>query len=642
MLQSIRSKAQGIITWIIVGLIVVAFSFVGINYFFSGAGKNSVAAKVNGQKIYWRTIDNLYHNYYRQYSMRPDFDPSSINSKVLKLQIRHSLVNQQVLLNFAQKEGYRVGNEHLTQIMNNLPYFQKDGKFSKEIYLSVLKQSGMNPKAYQENLKNEVLLGQLLQGIGISSFSTDMEKEQVIKLINQQRDFGYVILSHEKYLKDINVTDDQISDYYKKYKEKYMTPEEVELQYIELSLEDLQQEIDVNEEKLKEYYDKNISLFVIPEKVKVSHILINAPMGSDKDVSGEARLKANDILAKIKVDGEKFENLVSVYSEDKFSVNQQGELSWIGKGEVSKHFEEMAFKTKVGEVGDEVVQTEFGYHIIKVIDKKEEGIKTFSQVKDEIADIYKKEQADMILSEKSEELANYAFEYSDSLEEVSKLLNLKIKNTKRFSKQGLKTGVESVKNVIKAAFNDEVLNNKKNSDLVKINDERYVVVRLKNHYPPEQKPYDEVKAQIKDNLIKQHAKKRAIAEGNELLYNIKKGNNPNEAAMKQNLVWNVVNKAPRGYDKLHYVIMQSVFSLPRHSQNNEAKVKGIILPNGDYAVVALSRVIDGKIEKTEKYSVAQIDKSIKKQVEIAFGRYEYNLYEDSALNKAKIVLNDID
>lgn len=637
MLQFIREKAQGFIAWSIVGLIALIFAFLGFDNFFAAKNNDVVAAKVNGEKIYWQTIDSIYQSLYRQYSMQPNFDPDSINPTLAKEQIRSSLVQQTALLNFALKSGYRVGKEELKQVLRTVPAFLENGKFSPELYSITIRNSGLTESGYQNNLRKEILLTKLQSAVGSTSFSTEKEQSEIIKLLNQKRDFGYAIIDKNVYKDEATVSEKDLKSFYEQNKKQFVEPEKVKISYVELNLDTVTKNINPEEDDLKQYYNENISRFIVPELVKISHILISAPNRIGDDKNDEALKKAEDILAQIKSESKSFEDFAKEVSEDKLSSVKGGDLGWVGRGELEKDFETAAFSLPKNSIS-KIIKTKFGYHIIKVTDRQPKRTKPFSETVADVTKAYKSELAEQILANNAEELASLAFENNDSLDEVSRALNLEIKESEPFSKKGNLTGIGSLKKVIDTAFSEDVLNLDKNSDVIKINDENYVVIRLKELMPAKQLDFSVVKAKVEKEVMAKKLENLAKSKGKELVNLIKSGDKPADASQKVGSNWSNIKNASRGYDKIDNLIVQAAFKLPKAAKEDSLRVNGVELNNGNYAVVYLKDVIDGKIEATEP---ADLAKSYGRHVAVTLGRYEYNLYQDSVLNNSKITLNSI-
>ncbi len=250
MLEILRAKAQGAVAWIIVLFIGVAFAFFGLGDYFSGRGNREVAAKIDGQKVTWQAVDNIYKRVAPQYG-------NQVDEGALKNQILMQLIRRIALIKQIKTAGFRVGDEQVAELLVNIPAFQVDGQFSKEQYLKILGEANYTEIAFRQELSQDALLGQLEQGINQSSFTTPIELENTVGLVDQKRDFGYTIVGANQYKKDIKVSEEQIKNYYEQHKASLVKPEEVVVEYITLSLSNLTAQIKPSKEEVLAFYDEH-------------------------------------------------------------------------------------------------------------------------------------------------------------------------------------------------------------------------------------------------------------------------------------------------------------------------------------------------------------------------------------------------
>ncbi len=629
MLQIFRERTQGLLAWGIVILIVAAFSLVGINNYNSrGFGGGSVAAKVDGRKITWKEVDGLAEKR-RQYLA--ESNPKLLNQidqKTLRMEATQYLVQQTALDIQTKRLGFLVSDKQLAKRIASEPTFQDNGKFSSEKYKQFLAKISEAESTFTENVKTDMLIDQLRSGLVASSFVFDSEVKGIMELFLQQRDFGYLIVPASRFSQNVQVKNEDIEKYYQQHQQLFIAPEKIKLAYVELTLEELAKSIKVTEENLQEYYKKHEALYTVPEEVEVSHILINAPRGSDAEKSGEAKAKIDDILAKIKL-GEDFSVLAKKYSEDTITGVNGGKLGKIGHGQTVEEFDKAAFG--LANPGDvtEVVQTEYGYHIIQLQKKYAAYVQPYESVHNLLTDNYRRELAESQFADKGEELANLAFEYPDSLQYTAEKMKLPIQETGLFAKnEG--DGIASIPGVVASAFSTEMLKQDKNSDLIKVDDERYVVIRVKEHVPTRPLTLAEVTDKIKGILEREITQKQAEELGNALLAKLKDGNTPHAIAKEANLEWNMEKDVERNNSKLNPFIMRHAFALPKPEEKKPINV-GFGLPTGDYAILSLQTVKANAKAKEE-----HIQEQFHKQLAMAFAQLEFQLYEMALIEKSKI------
>ena len=634
MLQSIREKTQGMLAWGIIVLIIVVFSLWGINNYSRGFGRGgSIAAKVDGKSITWREVEYLAEKQ-RQHLL--ESNPQLLNQldpKFLRDQAQMYLAQQLALDLQAKKQGFLISEKQVIKQIASDPKFQEQGKFSADKYKQFLHEISDNEETFTDKVRSSMVLNQLRNGFIASSFILKNEIERIRELFFQQRDFGYLIVPSSKFKQEVSISKEEIKKYFNRHQHLLIAPEQVKLSYVELTVDALAKNIPVTDDILKEYYQKHETLYTVPEEVEVRHILINAPKGSDFEKSGEARAKIDDIMAKIKL-GEDFVNLAKQYSQDPISAVNGGKLEKIGRGQTVAEFETAAFGlTKEKEIS-EVIQTEYGYHIIQLLKKYGSYVKPYGSIHDLLVENYRRETAESQLADKGEELANLAFEYPDSLQYAAEKMQLSIQETGLFSKDNV-DGIASIPAVAKAAFAKDMLKQKRNSDLIKVDDERYVVIRVKEHVTARPLKLAEVKDKIEETLILEITKKRAENFGKMLLTKLQEGNAPHAIAKEVNLEWITKQNVERNDNKINPALVQKVFALPKPEANKPIHV-GFSLLSGDYAILTLQNV-----KLSDKVNNAKMQEQFQQQIAMIIAQTEFQLYEQAMIEQAKIKIESL-
>jgi peptidyl-prolyl cis-trans isomerase D len=402
-----------------------------------------------------------------------------------------------------------------------------------------------------------------------------------------------------------------------------MTDEKVSVEYVEFSQKDLA-DINIKEESIKEAYEASKDKFKSKIEWKARHILIEAGSDATDEEVKEAEKKAEDLLVKINA-GESFEDLAKKFSDDFGSRKSGGDLGWFGANTMVKPFENAVKAMKVGEVTTAAVKSQFGFHLIKLEDIKPEVVRPFEEVREQLLAELKKERAESAFYGQGEQFANLAFENPNSLEVLTKTLNLKSKTTELFSNTGSldKDSIVSNPKVIKAAFSNAVLKDGYNSDVITIGEQHIVVLRLKDHEPAKAKPLDEVKDEIVAALTKERIQEKAASLGKKLLTEIK---DKVEILEDYNdLNWSAAMWVGRNNVTVPKAIVSEAFKLGKVSKD-KAIYEGIELDNEDYALIALLGVKDGKED-----SEADV-----KKLEEAIGNNEFRQFVSSLKAKAEI------
>lgn len=630
MLQNIREGIQGWLAWVIVIIICIPFALWGIQEYISPTPK-SLVAEVNGVELTERDYQDRVRQ--RKQQLRAMFQDQNIDLSFMDAQIKKNVLEQmieeQVLLQSAQDAGMRIGDNLLVRRIHDIPAFQENDSFSQARYEELLNLNGMSKQQFEIQMRDATLLEQLRLGVTNSAFITDYDKQQRARVEKQERLLSYVIIPANRFKAEVEITEEDINTYYKDNAARYMTDEKVSVEYVEFSQQDLADTdtSSINEESIKQRYEETKDKFKTPIKWKARHILIEAGSDATDEEVKEAEKQAQDLLVKINA-GESFEDLAKKFSDDFGSRKTGGDLGWFGPKTMVQPFEDAVKSMKIGDVSTAPVKTQFGFHIIKLEDIKPEVVRPFEEVREQLLTELKKERAETAFYGQAEQFANLAFENPNSLEVLTKTLNLKSKTTELFSNKGNqdKDSILSNPKVVRAAFSDAVLKDGYNSDVIQIDEQHIVVLRLKDHEPAKAKPIEEVKDDIVAALTKERIQEKAASLGDKLLKQIKdkKADIDNILKDYEDLNWSAAIWAVRDDTSIPQVIVSEAFKLGRVDENT-AIYEGIQLDNEDYALIALLDVKDGKD--------AEVD--IKKQEE-AIGDNEFQQFVASLKAKAEI------
>ena len=629
MLGYIRESVQGWIAWAIVILLIIPFALWGINEYF-GTGGPLVIANVNGEEISQQAYQREYYNQRdRMRQMFGDqFNPSLMDPQIKKKAL-DDIINREVLVQSAHDVGYRISDEYLVQTIQGFESFQEDGKFSNNLYKQQLNAQGESPSTFEYRIQRAILSQQLYSGLSATSIVTKQDVDQLLRLQEQTRDIGYMVLKADSFKQDTDATEEAIKKYYDEHSERYMTPEMVSLQYIELNVKDLSSDEQPTEEELKQFYEERSSLYVIPEERRTRHILINVDAGASEEQTQSAKKKVEDLHKQI-VEGADFEKLAKEYSEDPGSAELGGDIGFFGEGSLDPFYEQTMFQLKVGEVS-EPVKSAFGYHIIKLEEIREQKVKPVDEVKSTRIAEYQQGIAERKYFELSEKLTNLAYEVPDSLEDAAGGTGLPIKTTVLFARNG-GAGIASNPKVSSTAFSDDVLKQGYNSEPIELGENHVVVIRVKDHQDAKLKPLDEVKAQIKSHIINEKARERANEQGASIIEQLAKGDATPEAAAKiVNVEWKQAGELIRTDRSIDSKIVEQAFKMKKPTEGKPS-YDGVALASGDYAVVGISKVTDGDIASIDEAKRQTLLRNIAGiRGEAAFSSYLQSLKDSASI-----------
>jgi peptidyl-prolyl cis-trans isomerase D len=630
MLENIREKSQGGIAKTILGLIILTFAVAGIGNY-SNSVDTSVA-EVNGQKITKSTFDKAYQNQRARMEQQfgQMFETLSADSTYManfRNGVLDNLINETLINQSSMDLSIRISDERLKKTIREMPEFQIDGVFDNNRYLAIINQAGFYQSSdFRDYFRIEMARRQLSQGLVSTEFNLPYQEVMFSTLQNQKRDIRYATISAEQFKATIDVSDEEINRYYFANQTRFENQEKVKVDYLILDVNEIAKSVEVSAEDLNQYYQDNIDSFRQAEQRRISHILIE--FGDDESA---AKSSIEALLVRLN-QGEDFATLAMNHSTDTFSGENGGDLDWIELGVMEPAFDESAFA--IVEVGDvsKVVKSEFGFHLIKLTDLKAEQTKAFEDVRDELTATVSNEKAQDDFFALQQKMAQISFEFPDSLDDAAQAVNLSVQTSVWLSRLGNILPFNDSQ-VIDAVFSDLVLNDNVNSDLIEVNDNLAIVVRLNEYQMAQVKPLTEVSEQIKATLIAEKATNKASATAEELLSQFKAGNDITQAliAVKSNFV--VKPALARFGGDLDSSIIKEAFVLP-HPSAGDISASTVTLSNGDLALLELQAVVKGAV-------TSEIDSNISKQQVTQLAQSAYNSYVDSLKVNAKITRRQV-
>ncbi|ALG68537.1 SurA N-terminal domain-containing protein [Beggiatoa leptomitoformis] len=625
MLQGMRAGIQGWLGWALIILISIPFALWGIQEYLSPS-RGVAVAEVNGVEISSLNFEQAVDQQKRQLrSMTQQADLSFMEAQIRK-ETLNRLIEQEVLMQTAINHGMRIGDMMLAKQIHQFPMFQQGGMFSQPIYEQALRSQGMNPSGFEVEMRRSLLVSQLQDGITNSAFISSAELTQRTQLEKQQRSVSYLTIPANRFTAQVVVDDAEINKYYQDHPDAFKTPEKVSLEYIEFSQEELAAAQAITEEHLKEQYKERLASFTTPGQWQAKHILIEVPQDASPEKLADAEKQANDILAKIKAQEKTFDESAKAFSADTSNKDKGGDLGWFGEGFMVKPFEEAIKSMKVGDISDKPVKTQFGFHIIQLVDAKPTITKPFESVRDELLKKVQTEEAEQAFYTHAEQMADLAFENPNSLQAIADTLKHPIKTTALFAKTetGEKDTFLSNRKVIESAFSEQVLENRYNSEVLELDKPQHVaVIRLKEHQPAQLRPLADVKEEIIAKLKQEKSTAEAEKLGKTLLADLQKGEAPDALFKKQDLQPQPAQWIERQNSRLGYPeIVREAFKMG-HPTETKALYQGVSLNNGDYAIVILLAVKAGEIpavvvENGKETANPEADRS-KTQIKRALG-----------------------
>ena len=406
MLTAIREKTQGWIAGIILGLLAIPFALWGVNSYFETDAK-LIVARVGDQDIgvneYKNALEEQRRSLQQMYGR--GLNPKMLDSPEFKLRTLDDLIDQALLAQDAQAQGYRIGNAELARRIAAISFFQRAGRFDQQAYTAALRTAGLNARGFEERMRREAMVKQAVDGFAYSTLVTKSDTEALLRLETQARQAAYVIIKPQQYIGTVVATATEIDDYYAANRDKFKTPERVRIDYIRFSAADINGKIQISEEDLQKAYAQDIERYTTPEQRRASHVLIRVAEGPDSDAKALQKIQE---LRKQLVSGADLAVLAKKHSEDPGSATKGGDLGYVTRnGSMVKEFEDVLFGLKKGELS-QPVRTSYGYHLIKLVDLKPLARKSYKEVRADIESALRTHKAEEQFYELSEKLRNLA------------------------------------------------------------------------------------------------------------------------------------------------------------------------------------------------------------------------------------------
>ena len=527
MLEFIRSHKR-LAQVILLIFIVPSFAFVGLEGY-TRMTDDSAVAKVAGQKISQQEWENALREHadrLRQ-DYGPQVDAKMFDSPEFKNSVLDNLMVKVALSAEVARRYLSVPDMTLQQAIMGIPGLTKaDGTFDNDRYKKFLEAQGMTPPLFEAQVRRDIALQQIRNAVQSSSFVPKTVANQISDVAAQEREVQQLRFDSPKYVSQVAVTDEMVTAFYDKHGELFEIPEQMKAEFVVLTAANVAAGITVSDADIKQYYEQNARRYASEEQRRASHILIAVKNDAPDADKAAAKQKAEALLAQVQKKPADFARLAKENSQDPGSAAKGGDLNFFGKGMMVKPFDDVAFKLKKGEISD-LVQTDFGFHIIMLTDSKNAASRPLSEVKNEITAEIKRQMLSKKYAETAEVFSNTVYEQADSLKPVADKLKLKVETVSGLTREinpkappGAPTNNERF---LKAMFSDETIKNKRNSEAVEIAPNVLIAGRVVEYKPKTKRPFDEVKAAIKERLTLEQATVLAKQEGEAKLAKLKEG-----------------------------------------------------------------------------------------------------------------------
>ena len=597
MFEFVRTHTR-LLQFILLILILPSFVVFGIQgYSKFTEGGNATVAVVDGVAIKQGEWDLSHRDQVERLRRQaPNVDVKLLDSPSFRAESLEALLRQRVLATAMDKQHLVVTDERLQRLFISDPQFAQlrnaDGSINKDL----LAAQGMSSEMFAARLRQDMAVQQVQGGITGSVLTPATNVGQALDALLQRREIRTARFEVKAYVAKVAPTDADIEAFYKSHESDFRAPEQASIEYVVLDLATLKKGISVPEDDLRKYYAENLSRYTAAEERRVRHILINAVKDAAPDVKQKAKARAEALLAEVRKTPTSFAEVAKKNSEDPGSAANGGDLDYFGRGAMVKPFEDAAFAMKPGETSN-LIETDFGYHVLRLEAVRGGDKKPFEAVRATIDDEVRQQLAIKRWAEAAEQFTNLVYEQSDSLQPVIDKLKLEKRNAlvQRQPAQGASGPLASVK-LLETVFGNDAIKNKRNTEAVEVGTNQLASARIAQHQPARVLPLAEVRDAVRQRLVASQAEALAKKEGEARLAQLK----ADPANASNSLLGEAVTvsrAAPQGLARpaLEAVLAADATKLP--------VVIGVALPGQGYFVARIDKLLPRELKPEENQAL---------------------------------------
>ena len=518
MLDLLRKKTQSPFIQGTILIIVLVFIFWGVG---SGINDNlNIVATVNNESIPYEDFQKAYNQLTTQYRNQfgGNLPKGLLENLDLESQTMDQLIQRTLLRQGAREMGIMVSNLEVQQAVEKMEAFRTDGSFNVEQYKNILSSSGMMPSSFEASMRTDLLSGKVLSHLARFAKLTPLEVNEQFGFDNKEISIEYISFSGSDFKETVEVTEEELLAFYEEKKDNYMTDPQVKLNFLLFPFK-ANEKLVITDEEIESLYRQNFNLYNIPEQRSVRHILIKTSAEDSEDALSEKLNRAEQVLELAKT-GEDFTELAKQFSEGPTGP-KGGDLGSFSRGRMVKPFDDAVFALNEGEISD-IVETQFGFHVIKVEKIEPAHTRTLEEVKDEITFQLQKQKGNELAFTGATE-AYEKIILAGSLEKFSQQnTDITVDQTEFFSrkspeKSGFTEGMINEPAFLNAAF---TLNKGELSSLIET-PKGYAIIFATDKKVPEIALLDDVKEQVQQDYISEKSDTMAQETAQEMLASLK-------------------------------------------------------------------------------------------------------------------------
>ena len=594
---------------VFLALIAITFVGWGVENYTGMMGQRDTVATVNGIEISQREFAEELRRQHDQLRRMSGgrIDPAVLDSPEMRQAVLDAMISQRVLTSEAARAHMFMSREAVIEAITNAPEFQEGGRFSTAKYSEYLTSRGISDQRNVLELQSDIPVARFAGSISGTAIAPRSVATRLAALEGQKREVSQASIQVQQFLPQVKIDDARIKAHYDANPAEYRTPERVRAEYIVLSAEALGRAEPASETEIRAAYEARAAQMRVEEQRRASHILLKTKPEADK------------LLAELRKSPGRFAELAKKQSQDPGSADKGGDLGWFGRGMMVKPFEDAAFKLGQNEM--QVVESEFGFHVLRITGLQAAKARSLDEVRKELADDISRQKGQRKFVEASETFSNTVYEQADSLKPAAERFKLQVQTTGWIAKSARQElGALDNPKLLAALFSQDAIKNRRNTDAIEVAPNTLVAARVLEHQPAAQRPFDEMKAEIAEQLRRREASALALKEGQAKLERLRKGQQ--DPSLKWGAARLVSRRDGQGLpaNVLRQVVSADVSKLPAYL--------GVPIPDSGYAVLRISKVIEEEVKDSDPKVAARAAE--------LYGNAQYEAYIESLRGRADI------
>lgn len=589
---------------VFLGLIAITFATWGIESYTRFRASRDTVATVNGMEISQREFAAEQRRVFGG-----AVDPAVLEAPEARRLVLESLISQRLIAAELGRAHMLMSREAVIDAITGAPEFQEDGRFSAAKYSAYLASQGISDQGNVAELQSKLPLLRFAGSIAQTAIAPRSVAVRLAAIEAQKREVSEARISEQQFLPQVKIEEAQLKAHYDANPADYRTPERVRAEYLVLSAAALAREDPPTEAEVRAAYEARAAQFRVEESRRASHILV------------KTKEEAQKILEELKKSPARFAELAKKHSQDPGSSEKGGDLGWFGRGMMVKPFEEAVFRLGQDEI--QSVESEFGFHVVRVTGIQAGKARPYEEVRKELADELARQKGQRKFAEAAENFTNLVYEQSESLKPAAERFKLQAQQTGWIAKSARQElGALDNPKLLSALFSVDAIQNRRNTDAIEVAPSTLVAARVLEHQPAAQRSFEDVKGEIAGELRRREASALALKDGQARLDKLRKGE---DAGVKWSVPRLVSRRDAQGLPSsiLRQVVAADASKLPAYV--------GVPIPDGGYVLLRISKVIDQPVKEDDPQVTARIAQ--------LYGEAQYEALVESLRSRADIEVN---